>query len=37
LEIKIWISTSFHLQTNRQMEKVNQTLEIYLRTFINYN
>jgi transposase InsO family protein len=37
LGIKKRISTSFHPQTDRQMEEVNQTRESYLRTFINYD
>ena len=36
LEIKSKLSTVFHLQTNRQTERVNQELEQYLRMFINY-
>jgi hypothetical protein len=30
------MSTSFHPQMDKQMERVNQTLKTYLRTFINY-
>jgi hypothetical protein len=37
LGIKKRMSTVCHPQTERQMERVNQTLETYLRTFINYN
>jgi transposase InsO family protein len=37
LGIKKRMSTSFHPQMDRQMERVNQTLETYFRTFINYN
>jgi transposase InsO family protein len=37
LGIKKRMSTSFHLQMDGQMERVNQTLETYLRTFINYD
>jgi transposase InsO family protein len=31
------MSTSFHSQMDGQMERVNQTLETYLYTFINYD
>jgi hypothetical protein len=37
LGIKKRILTLFHSQTDEQTERVNQTLEHYLRTFINYN
>jgi len=36
LEIQIKLSTAYHSQTNRQMERVNQELVQYLRVFINY-
>jgi hypothetical protein len=37
LGIKKRMSTSFHPQMDRQMERVNQTLKTYLQTFINYD
>ena len=36
LGIESKLSTAFHPQTNRQMEKVSQELEQYLRMFIDY-
>jgi len=36
LGIKMKLSTAFHPQTNRQMERTNQELEQYLRIYINH-
>ena len=36
LEIETKLSTVFHLQTDRQMEQMNQELEQYLRFFVDY-
>jgi hypothetical protein len=37
LGIKKRMSTSFHSQTDGQMERFNQTFKTYLHTFINYD
>ena len=37
LRIKRQLSTAYHLQTDGQTERQNQTLEQYLRTYINYH
>ncbi len=36
LEIHHKLSTAYHLQTNEQMKRMNQTLKQYLRCYINY-
>ena len=36
LEIKTKLSMSYHLQTDGQMERMNQELEQYLRFFVNH-
>ena len=37
LGIKRKLSLAFHQETDVQTERVNQTLETYLRTFVNYD
>ena len=36
LRIEIKLLMSYHLQTDRQIERINQELEQYLRFFINH-
>ena len=36
LGIKTKLSMAYHLQTDRQMEQVNQEIEQYLRLFISH-
>ena len=36
LGIETKLSISFHLQIDRQMERINQELEQYLRFFVNH-
>ena len=36
LGIDTKLLTAYHLQTDRQMERMNQELEQYLRMFINH-
>jgi len=36
LEIETKLSIAFHPQTNRQMKRINQELEQYLRMYINH-
>ena len=36
LGIETKLSTVYHLQTDRQMERTNQELEQYLRMYVNY-
>ena len=37
LNIHVKLSTSYHSKTNEQIERINQTLEFYLRKFVNYH
>ncbi len=37
LEVNNKLSTTFHPQTDRQIERFNQTIEQYLKYYINYN
>jgi hypothetical protein len=36
LGIKQKLSISFHAQTDNQTKRMNQTIEIYIRCYINY-
>ena len=36
LGIQMKLSTAYHSQTDRQMERIHQELEQYLRVFIDY-
>src|SRR5260221_7086582 len=36
LGVKLTLSTSYHPQTNSQMECVNQEIEVYLRVFVSH-
>ena len=36
LGIETKLSTAYHLQIDRQMERTNQELEQYLRMYVNY-
>ena len=37
LDIHIKLSISYHLKTNKQIKRINQTFESYLRKFVNYH
>jgi hypothetical protein len=36
LGIRPWMSTAFHSQTDGQMERLNQTIEAFLRAYVNH-
>ena len=36
LQVKINMSTAFHLETDGQTERINQTLEQYIRSYCSY-
>ena len=35
--MKVKLLTAYYPQMNKQMERINQTLETYLRHYINHN
>ena len=36
LETKRQLSTVYHLQTDRQTERINQEIKIFLKHYVNY-
>ena len=34
---KLKLSITYHSQTDKQIERINQTLEIYLQYYVNYS